>query len=271
MRSGIRERIVQYAEDEYRNFSAALTPGAKQILGVRLPKLREIAKDIVKGDWRSEICSTQGEYEDLYFEETMLRGMITGYGTSKKDVDEREGIEYLEKFVPLIGDWAVCDSFCSSFSFANKYRDKVWEAMQKYLYSDKEFEVRVSLILLLNQYLKYDAGNKNIPRNRIISMDMIACSSENERQSMELRKRAPYIDKILTTLDREFTQGYYARMAAAWLLAEAFVRFPYETNKMLLNGCKMDKWSFNKALQKIRESLNPDAEIKEYIKTLKKA
>lgn len=271
MRSGIRERISQYAESGYRDFSAMLTPGAKQILGVRLPKLREIAKDIVKGDWRNEIQSCEGEYEDLYFEETMLRGMITGYGTAQKDVDESEGIAYLEKFVPMIDNWSVCDSFCNSFTFANKHRDKVWEAMQKYLYSDKEFEIRVSLILLLCQYLKYDADNKKIPRNKIISMDMIARNSENERQSMKLRRRAPYIDKILTTLNREFTQGYYARMAAAWLLAEAFVFFPYETDEMLSNGCKMDIWSFNKALQKIRESLNPDNEIKEYIKTLKKS
>lgn len=271
MRNGMRELIAQYAEGGYRDFSATLTPGAKQMIGVRLPKLREIAKDIAKGDWRSEICNTQGEYEDLYFEETMLRGMIIGYGTAKKDVGVREGIEYLEKFVPLIGDWATCDSFCNSFSFANKYRDKVWDVMQKYLYSDEEFEVRVSLILLLSQYLKYDIDNKKIPRNKIISMDMIARNSENERQSIELRKRAPYIDRILTTLNREFIQGYYARMAAAWLLAEAFVSFPYETNEMLLNGFKMDKWSFNKAMQKIRESLNPDKEVKEYIKTLKKA
>lgn len=90
-------------------------------------------------------------------------------------------------------------------------------------------------------------------------------------QSASLKSQFSYIDKILSALNREFTQGYYAQMAAAWLLAEAFICFPYEVNEMLINDCKMDKWTYNKALQKIRESLNPDAEVKEYMKKLKKS
>lgn len=271
MRKEIRDRISQYAENDYRDFSAALIPGAKQLLGVRLPKLREIAKDIAKGDWRSEIESAEGKFEDRYFEETMLRGMITGYGTAKKDVTESEGIRYFEKFIPMIDDWSVCDSFCNSFSFANKHRDEVWEVMQKYLYSDKEFEVRVALILLLSQYLKYDSDNKKLSRKRNVSMADIADSFPNKELSVYTKNQYPYLEKILAALNREFYQGYYAQMAAAWLLAEAFVCFPYEVNEMLVNGCQMDKWTYNKALQKIRESLNPDTEVKSYMKILKKS
>ena len=271
MRKEIRDRISAYAENEYRDFSAALIPGAKQLLGVRLPKLREIAKEIAKGDWRSEVEHTEDEYADLYFEETMLRGMIIGYGTAKKDVTESEGIQYLEQFIPMIDDWSVCDSFCNSFSFANKHRDADWEVLQKYLYSDKEFEVRVALILLLSQYLKYDSDNKKLPRNRSVCMADLEKNDENRERSAAVKLRFPYIDKILSTLNREFTQGYYAQMAAAWLFAEAFVCFPYEVSELLVNDCQMDKWTYNKALQKVRESLNPDAEVKEYMKNLKKS
>lgn len=271
MRKEIRDRISQYAEKDYRDFSAALIPGAKQLLGVRLPKLREIAKDIAKGDWRSELESAEGDFADIWFEETMLRGMITGYGTAKKDVTESEGIVYFEKFIPMIDDWSVCDSFCNSFTFANKHRDKVWEVMQKYLYSDKEFEVRVALILLLSQYLKYDSSNKKLSRKRNVSMEDIADSLLNKEASVCTKNQYPYLEKILVVLNREFCQGYYAQMAAAWLLAEAFVCFPYEVNRMLVDDCQLDKQTFNKAIQKIRESLNPDAEVKEYMKTLKKS
>ena len=269
MRKEIRDRISAYAENEYRDFSVALIPGAKQLLGVRLPKLREIAKEIAKGDWRSEVEHTEGEYVDLYFEETMLRGMIIGYGTAKKDVTESEGIQYLEQFIPMIDDWSVCDSFCNSFSFANKHRDAVWEVLQKYLYSGKEFEVRVALILLLSQYLKYDSDNKKLPRNRSVCMADLENNDANRKRSAAVKLRFPYIDKILSALNRKFTQGYYAQMGAAWLFAEAFVCFPYEVNEMLGNDCQMDQWTYNKALQKIRESLNPDAEVKEYIKNCK--
>jgi len=269
MRTQIREQLLQHAESEYRDFSAALVPGAKPLLGVRLPKLRMIAKEIAKGDWRGAVDDMEGENADAYFEETMLRGMIIGYGTAKKGVTQEEGIQYLNFFVPMVADWSVCDSFCNSFTFANKHRDAVWEAIQGYLYSDREFEVRVALILLLSQYLKYDKENQKLSRNRSIGMAALEQNEENRERSAALKAQFPYLDKILSSINREFTQGYYAQMAAAWLLAEAFVCFPYEVHELLVNNCKMDKWTYNKAIQKIRESLNPDIEVKEYLKKLK--
>lgn len=269
---------MQYADAEYKDFSTGLIPGAKPLVGVRLPQLRKLAKDIVKNgadgrgreSWRSEVDSYDGEYTDIYFEETMLRGMIIGYGTAQKDFPCESGVAYLESFVPYINNWSVCDSFCNSFSFANRYRDAVWEFLQPYLYSDKEYEVRAALILLLSQYLKYDKDNKKIPRNRKVCMADIADSFPNKECSVSVRADYPYLEKILHTLNREFHQGYYAQMAAAWLAAEAFVCFPYETNQMLACDCRLDTWTYNKTLQKIRESLNPDKEVKEYMKKLKK-
>lgn len=95
-------------------------------------------------------------------------------------------------------------------------------------------------------------------------------SPANQEKSAGIRARYPYLERILGTINRRFDQGYYARMAAAWLLAETFVCFPYETNQMLAGACELDAWTYNKALQKIRESLNPDKEVKEYIKSLKR-
>lgn len=270
MRERIRNVLVQYADSKYKEFSAGLIPGAKPLVGVRLPKLRKIAKDIVKEDWCSEIAVYDGEYEDIYFEETMLRGMIIGYGTAKKGFSCEKGLIYLEQFIPCITNWSICDSFCNSFSFANRHREVVWEFMQPYLYSDKEYEVRVSLILLLSQYLKYNTENKKISRNRKVVLTDIEDSPANKEMSAITKVQYPYLEKILDTLNREFNQGYYAQMAAAWLLAETFVCFPYETNQMIANACRMDTWTYNKGLQKIRESLNPDEEVKEYIKNLKK-
>ncbi len=266
MRQEVRSRLLQYAEEEYRDFSAALIPGAKRLLGVRLPRLREIAKELAKGDWRGEIESAEGECEDVWFEETMLRGMVIGYGTAKSDVTQSEGIRYFEEFVPMIRDWSVCDSFCSSFTFANRHRDAMWETLQRYLYSDREFEVRVSLIMLLNQYLKYDIENRKRPRNKRVAMCDIADSFPNREISVHTVMMYPYLEKILAALNREFYQGYYAQMAAAWLFAETFVCFPYEAVRMLARDCRMDEKTRSKAIQKLRESKTPDAEVKEYLK-----
>lgn len=267
MRETIRNLMSEQADEKYRDFSASLIPGAKPLMGVRLPALRKLAKSIVNNpaeheSWQDEVSCYDGIYEDLYFEETMLRGMIIGYGTGKKSVNCEEGLKYLAAFVPHVDNWSVCDSFCNTFSLANRHRDKVWEFLQPYLYSDREYEVRTAIIILLNQYLKYDADNKKLPRKRTVTMRDIAESSSDREN--------PYLSRILEALNRAFPQGYYAQMAAAWTLAEAFVCFPYETNRMLSNECRLDAWTYNKTLQKIRESLNPDMEVKEYIKSLKK-
>lgn len=272
MRAEIRRRLTVLSEESYRDFSAGLVPNlSKPMLGVRLPKLRRIAKELVRGDWRSEVSSFEDACRDIYFEETMLRAMIIGYGTQKKDVSAEEGIAFLRMIIPHIDNWSVCDSFCNSFGFAARHPAQVWEALQEYLYSDREFEVRTGLILLLTQYLKYGAGGEKRQRKEKISPEDFAGNPANSAQAALNRVQYPYLEKILAVLNRPYTQGYYAQMAAAWTAAEAFVHFPYETHKMLTQDNQMDKWTYHKALQKICESRNPDAAVKQYIKALKKA
>lgn len=264
MRDEIRKQLMEKAESEYRDFSASLIPESKPLLGVRLPVLRKFAKDFVKNtDWKQEIYSYEGEYEDVYFEEVMLRGMIIGYGTQKEDAEV--ALQFVKDYIPHIDNWSVCDSFCNSFAFASANRELVWEFLQPYLFSEKEFEVRVALIILLNHYLKYDIKGKKVSRKREISMKDMEFDTRSENFCLYL-----YLERILAVLNREYTQGYYARMAAAWTLAETFVTFPYETIQMLSHDCKLDKWTYNKALQKICESKNPDTEVKKVIKRMRK-
>lgn len=255
MREHIREQLKEYAEESYRDFSAALAPGDRPLLGVRLPQLRKIAKEIAKGDWKQEIHAPD---KDIWFEETMLRGMIIGYGTEKAEVSE--GLRYLERMIPYVDGWSICDSFCTSFGFAAKHREEVWEFLQPYLYSEKEFEVRVGVILLLTHFLKCDRSGKKAPRKRVITMEDVKNDTWEKN-----REEFPYMERILNILNRPYDQGYYAQMAAAWTTAEAFVTFPYETTKMLTAECRMDDWTRRKAIQKIRESRNPDAEVKTWI------
>ena len=74
---------------------------------------------------------------------------------------------------------------------------------------------------------------------------------------------------ILEKIDRVYTEGYYAHMAAAWLVAECFCCFPAITDHFL-KTCKLDTATYNKALQKIVESKIPDEKVKDYIRSLKK-
>lgn len=48
----IKEQLRELAEEEYRIFSSGLLPETENILGVRLPMLRRIARKLARGDWR---------------------------------------------------------------------------------------------------------------------------------------------------------------------------------------------------------------------------
>ena len=68
----IRKELEALADAKYKEFHSSLLPGTDNVLGVRIPQLRTMAKKIVKqNDWHSfiEIADTE------YYEETMLQGM----------------------------------------------------------------------------------------------------------------------------------------------------------------------------------------------------
>lgn len=93
---------------------------------------------------------------------------------------------------------------------------------------------------------------------------------ENLAQAEEEKHRAgKYVHLIFEKINRPYTEGYYAHMAAAWLVAEAFCCFPALTDAFL-KTCRLDTATYNKALQKIVESKIPEEEVKDYIRSLKK-
>ena len=132
----IRKELQALVDSKYQEFHSSLLPGANNILGVRIPQLRTMAKDIIKKeDWHTFVEST----DMIYYEETMLQGMIIGL--AKMELEEQ--MKYVTMFVPRIDNWAVCDIFCSELKTAVKRgKENVWQFIQPYLKSSKEFEIR---------------------------------------------------------------------------------------------------------------------------------
>lgn len=251
MNQTIREELLGLTETEYQKFSSSLVPGVENMLGIRLPELRKLAKRIAKENW--EYLS---EEEDIYFEEVMLRGMVLSYVSGNLE----KMIPYIEKFIPLVDNWSVCDSVFMGMTVFQKDREFTWKFIQPYLYSDKEFEVRVALIIMMQHLLKCDAKGKKMARLRSVTMAEV----ENEKEESGL-----YISRILEGIDRPYPQGYYASMAASWLIAEAFCTYPYHT-MCLLKKNRLDDKTYNKGIQKIIESRIPTEEVKEFLRSQKR-
>jgi 3-methyladenine DNA glycosylase AlkD len=144
----LRKQLEQMAEKDYQKFSASLLPGVKNMLGIRLPKLRALAKRLAKEDWKNYLSWNQF----VYFEEVMIQGMILGYVNAPID----EVLNKAGQFIPRIDNWSVNDSFCTTFQSAKKYPKETWDFLMKYRESSKEFEVRVVAVMMLSHFLVSD-------------------------------------------------------------------------------------------------------------------
>lgn len=138
----IRKRLKQEAEEKYRFFSAALIPNIDNILGVRIPKLNKLAKELYKTDWKpllNQPC--------IYMEETMLQGML---------IAKTGDFELVKQFVPKINNWSVCDKFCNSLKCVKDNKQQVWKFIQPYLKSKKEYNNRFALVIMLEYFIEED-------------------------------------------------------------------------------------------------------------------
>ena len=222
----IREELFQLADKKYQEFHSGLCPNVNNIIGVRIPQLRKMAKEIAKQNSEEFLQII----DDTYYETIMLYGFVIGY--MKATIEER--IQYLDTFVPKIDNWAICDCCCSTYKFTNQNLEMMWQYLQKYLLSNSEFQIRFAIIMMMDYYLNNT-----------------------------------YFDHVLERIDQIKHEGYYVKMAIAWLLSVAFVTDEEKTRKFLSNNT-LDTFTYNKALQKMIESNRIDKETKEEIKAMKR-
>ena len=68
MMNNLREKLFGLADEEYRKFHSGLCPNVNDIIGVRLPKLREVAKEVAK----ENSIQFLDEYKCEFYEEKMV-------------------------------------------------------------------------------------------------------------------------------------------------------------------------------------------------------
>lgn len=141
----IKEVLLSHVDDKFKDFTSALIPGARPILGVRIPVLRQIAKNIAKGDWQTFI---QHAPEDTY-EEVNVKGFVIGY--AKTDFEEL--LPFVAEHIEKINDWSLCDGFCSNLKIVTKNRARFLEFLLPYAKIDDEFKQRVAAVMLMDYYL----------------------------------------------------------------------------------------------------------------------
>lgn len=210
---------------KYRDFQSKLIPTIDQstIIGVRMPGLRKLAKKI---DEKQAQIFMQ-DLPHTYYEENMLHSILI---SNMKNYDDC--IDHLERFLPFVDNWAVCD--CISPKIFTKNTDKLIEKIKLWAKSPHTYTVRVAICLLMKYFLDDEF-------------------------------KVEYL-KIATRIRSE---EYYVNMMVAWFFATALAK-QWDDVIFVLEDNLLDEWTHNKTIQKARESFRITPEQKQYLKSLKK-
>ncbi len=140
------EYLFSLKDDEYQKFNQKIVK-TDNIIGIRLPILKNIAKIIAKNDYLSFIKNNKHQYS----EEIMLHGLVITY----LKIDFNESIKLFDEYIKYIDSWATCDSVVMNYKIVSKNLDICLIKIKEYLKSDKPFIKRVGIVLLF-YYLNDD-------------------------------------------------------------------------------------------------------------------
>ena len=215
--------LFEISDSEYKKFHSSL--GVSNVIGIKTPILRKIAKEIFNGNYR-EFLSLVG---NSYYEESIIYAFII---SNIKDLNE--SIKYLEIYKNMIDNWASCDLFCSSYKIVKKNKEYFYKFINDNIGSSNLWIRRLCFVLLLDYYI------------------------EDE-----------YIDDIFMLCDKYNTTDYYVQMATSWLISACFIKYRDKTIKYIKDN-KLDNFTHNKAIQKIKESFRVSPEDKILVEKYKR-
>jgi len=144
----ITERLFELQDNEYADFQSRLTPGIdrEKFIGVRVPLVRKLAKEILKTPEAEEFIAT---LPHKYYDEDMLHGLliseIKDYSTCVAEVD---------RFLPYVNNWAVCDIM--SPKVFKKHKPELIEKIKEWTESEETYTSRFGMEMLMSHFLDED-------------------------------------------------------------------------------------------------------------------
>jgi hypothetical protein len=213
----LEARLKALGDEKYRKFNEGLIPGKENATyGVRIPALRAAGRELCRGDWRAFLDFAPVQSSTVH-EIVTLCGIVTA--AAKCPEDER--MARTAAFIPRVDNWAANDITCATYRIPAASRAAWLDFLRPYTVCGTEFGERFALVLLMDQFARGDT-----------------------------------LDEVLDACLRARCPGYYTRMAVAWTLCTAFCHDRDRTLAFLQDarGASLDAWTFNKAIQKCRES-----------------
>ena len=159
--------------------------------------------------------------------------LLCGLLINRAKISDEEAIRLTRQYLPCVDSWAHIDIFVEK---KRRFAGEVWwDFALECLQNEAEFTVRYGVISLMTNFLDES-----------------------------------HINQVFAALRNVKHDGYYVKMALAWLYATAAVNF-FELTLAELEDEHIDTWTRNKAYQKMRESQRFTPEQQAVILKKKKA
>ncbi|HKL58267.1 MAG TPA: DNA alkylation repair protein [Sphaerochaeta sp.] len=213
----LRGRINHLIDPSYAKFSEKLKASQRQILGIRMPDLTKVSKELAKTE-NTTFLDEFLLYPSVCYEEVILAYKVFGH----LKLDLSQSTHYLEKLLAYNDSWASNDCLCSAFTAPKKDQGGYWPLIKSYLASPNPWDIRFATITMMNCYLT----------------DGYAC-------------------EVLKLLQAIHSDHYYVNMGLAWTFATAVAKqrdlaFPY-LEKGMLNE-EVRKKAIQKCIESFRVS-----------------
>jgi 3-methyladenine DNA glycosylase AlkD len=229
MNTYINDRLSALSESDYKAFSHKLIPTAYMILGVRMPALRALAKELSA---RPDLEAYLDNAEYTTYEHVLLYGLTLGCA---RHLPLETVFRRIDPLILRFDNWAHVDSIlsASAFKIFGKHTDEALVHFLPLKTHEGEFAKRFFVIFLMEYFM------------------------DEER-----------IDIALKHLS-EVPQGqYYVDMAIAWAICNGLIKY-YDRTFPVLERRTFSGFVHNKAIQKARESYRIAPEIKELLRGMK--
>jgi len=144
----IQKKLFECEDKKYKVFQEKLNPTVKAgtIIGVRVPKLRALAKEIYSNGKEYDLDEFMNSLPHQYFEEYFIHSFII---ERIKNFDEC--MNSFCRFLPYINSWAVCDT-CHPKVF-KKNADKVLVHANEWIKSTETYTVRYGIDVFMTYFL----------------------------------------------------------------------------------------------------------------------
>ena len=204
----LRERLYRQmvckrfrTDEHYRSghiHIIAPAPGTV-ILGLHTPEMKAAAKVLARRGDISRILDDWQADGALTHDERIIWGLTLNY--MKCPVSER--VERIRAFLPVIDNWAICDTFCCNAKWVrgDDIRPFILDCIRE---GQPEFTRRVGLVLMMCHFLDGEHLERTF----------------SDLASMKLQPAEPY----------------YVQMAVAWLLATALAKAPDATRRFVASA-----------------------------------